>query len=1545
MDYKQIVVDKFAGLNSSIDPSLIKDEEARDILNLRHEKVGKLTTRDGYSIALFYSPLESDGIAQYSFVNAPEYNDLSDYQQVKEPQHATESIVDDVAVFTDKYLDSSNAYFADGAYNGISPNELAVRALLNNQGIIGLGEFCFDTYWDAIDCDRVMVYYVRSVDKDDNRNIGVFLFSPPFGKYKNQIIYPKDLVQKNDFIPNNNNANIVGPSALISPNPEGVFMSQILHAPDGNDSNNWIDRYVDINQYQFKLIISDRTNGDLQIRDAQTFDSNYQDRTNAAHSIHISANCKEKFEIDVVQLDNRFEIGNENDISNGVVSNMALYNFKPQTSLTIPYQINNPILTQSSAGTITSDGTTSNIYSTENSVYQFDDLMKPLEIKQEEYDDEKGIRQTQKSADVYLWSDYQLRYYPSTGRTLNPLVQANLPFTSEDNDANYYLTANDREFDKVNYLLPKLVKLNEKTNIAKNAPLGVWKYRFVWDFGDGIYSAPSAEMLAPDIMWSAIPTPNDKFQSQWQGKRIFLDNTAERPVTISGDNPLDATNFYPPSGDAASKTLLQGNSLLINRTDTPDTNGYLPQLLQTSSAHGAGSTSVSNLGALIKTVKNRLYPSSHLYASTANDGDEARYAVMYRIEQTGNISLRGNFAKNKDGKHCGLEISNLSKFNLTTPALQVFQGAPLITSDVNYLEITAKDEFDWASVNFPTDNIQLTIKDTYYSNNAATHKLFVNSDKEPLSSFLLMKPKIPAEVKNRLVYQGYIQLNAKINNITSDSSKTDYTGTVSGFSINVLLAAEKLALIEQLTAMFPSSLLFRAPRLGIAIPWQRIPIRAKKLLIFRTKATHKNDYSNQTYGLVDEVELSGDKVTELGIYTKDSTSPARSKGGCFYYFDNVMDDNLDFTTAPSDFEGISTPLRSRFNVNLNERQYYANYKKIYQAQQPKGHSYSQDIIKETIDKKYAHEFRVYTYNRSDLRTLQSARLRYNEYYNQRNTQLSRHQLEYKYENNTTTKVNYLPYTNSNGDTLLFDVSEHNQYYPNESLCSPIYDTQLRPGIYTKNLAYFTKTRLSFAPTVDYSIYGANKVANYYWQYPAGFDKDVVLAKLKNIWLILGDNVSSESDPSKWELISSGNTNVDLDIKVNIKPNTNPEEKELKIVVGGVTKVYDLGVSSEPFYIFGEYEDIPVVVLSDYVFNETSEPLQDGTFGPTASPKARIGATNYTSNNDQVFLAYNEVNGGAGFVVIDLIKKMDTYNEISLYEQYYNVPRDEVKSPYNNDTYKDDDYSIWFEKLSDVSEGHWTHFDNFINTIKISDGNNDDEGYYYYETGGILQDSLERYKTNFQFASLHNTLIYKGDAIDNIEFNRRSYGAWRFGYDNDTLKFLQFDKTQYYRMREANISEYFQEGKANDLNMLRNIYIGRLNYIQLWKINDVSTVSPLEFGWKEYVRENTYVPSDRNPSKGLLQYPYGRIICPIEIDYTTDSGLESLKRYESDPPPNVSATQFQYSLWNNNQDVYILNPTATFKQPYSSLALGVTVNGDIVEGKPHYSLEIANFLGE
>ena len=43
MDYKQIVVDKFAGLNSSIDPSLIKDEEARDILNLRHEKVDTLS--------------------------------------------------------------------------------------------------------------------------------------------------------------------------------------------------------------------------------------------------------------------------------------------------------------------------------------------------------------------------------------------------------------------------------------------------------------------------------------------------------------------------------------------------------------------------------------------------------------------------------------------------------------------------------------------------------------------------------------------------------------------------------------------------------------------------------------------------------------------------------------------------------------------------------------------------------------------------------------------------------------------------------------------------------------------------------------------------------------------------------------------------------------------------------------------------------------------------------------------------------------------------------------------------------------------------------------------------------------------------------------------------------------------------------------------------------------------------------------------------------------------------------------------------------------
>ena len=119
--------------------------------------------------------------------------------------------------------------------------------------------------------------------------------------------------------------------------PNGVSMNTHLETVkdpllDPNSKSNWIDNRVDINQYRGRLIISDRVNGDMQLLDAANLDNNYQDKAKAIHSLHLSSNCAETFDINIVNVDNRFEIGNENDMKVGVSAPIALTQFKMQKS-------------------------------------------------------------------------------------------------------------------------------------------------------------------------------------------------------------------------------------------------------------------------------------------------------------------------------------------------------------------------------------------------------------------------------------------------------------------------------------------------------------------------------------------------------------------------------------------------------------------------------------------------------------------------------------------------------------------------------------------------------------------------------------------------------------------------------------------------------------------------------------------------------------------------------------------------------------------------------------------------------------------------------------------------------------------------------------------------------------------------------------------------------------------------------------------------------------------------------------------------------------
>lgn len=148
-----------------------------------------------------------------------------------------------------------------------------------------------------------------------------------------------------------------------------------------------------------------------------------------------------------------------------------------------------------------------------------------------------------------------------------------------------------------------------------------------------------------------------------------------------------------------------------------------------------------------------------------------------------------------------------------------------------------------------------------------------------------------------------------------------YDFVADNLGVYVYLPTERLLFPEQFTAYFTSKMLFDAPRVMLRIKKENMPPRAKRILIFRTRAIDSNDWQPNQYGLVDTIELNRD---ENGLLTD------------FEYFDDVADVKLDFSTSPENYEVLDRPLASRFNAVMNERVYYANFIEEYLPVSPRG---------------------------------------------------------------------------------------------------------------------------------------------------------------------------------------------------------------------------------------------------------------------------------------------------------------------------------------------------------------------------------------------------------------------------------------------------------------------------------------------------------------------------------------------------------------------------------------------------------------------------------
>lgn len=181
----------------------------------------------------------------------------------------------------------------------------------------------------------------------------------------------------------------------------------------------------------------------------------------------------------------------------------------------------------------------------------------------------------------------------------------------------------------------------------------------------------------------------------------------------------------------------------------------------------------------------------------------------------------------------------------------------------------------------------------------------------------------------------------------------DISGTRYIYNTNVTVAihgdGERLTIPEQLTAFFPASLLFQAPRVKLKIAASKIPVRAKRLMIFRTLATHDNNWQHDKFGLVKAVKVSKEEDGTI----KD-----------FEFLDDVKSKDLDFGVNLDEFQGLTHPLKSRFNLPLNETMYYANFIETYQPPAPRSRKEIVDggAVEYYADNSTVKSSVVYTHN-------------------------------------------------------------------------------------------------------------------------------------------------------------------------------------------------------------------------------------------------------------------------------------------------------------------------------------------------------------------------------------------------------------------------------------------------------------------------------------------------------------------------------------------------------------------------------------------------------
>lgn len=1079
--YNRIEINQFEGLNSELAMSPKPEIGlAKDINNLRIEKLGKLVSRDGQEFGAYIDKLitKPDGITF-------------------------------------------------------------------NQGAIAIGELTLPGVpedYPQFGSTRFMVYYLRyglalqNTEKDLNdygesvargkikENLANFVLCPLDGPYKDRYMDITGYMKDPD-------ASAWERKAYYREgvDSQGQPVSQVhLYAPNKLQSNSedfWVDQFAQMNQYRNKLVISDRINGDMLFYDKSELD-NQEQAPDYLHGYNFSIepNCKTVFDINSVQVDYRFEQGQENSKSEGVEHGMALYNYslpkKVSKELVNPCEDkianastygdqNQPgenvaiILNHLDKTAFITDiyvGTNSDInnfktinrdkyycFSNHKSAEEFEDVQGELEFKEEKYiDPETQQEYISKGANTYIWEDMRINYFPSNGIEYDA-----------NNPQQTFLKEIDKIYDKLVADLPKAVKFETKDKYGKRAPVGGWRYKFVWDLGDGNYSVASTELLAPDILWSAtqdIDIINSKDQSYERPLLLEYDNfsrtfdavNAPEGIIPSVNNWSDRWqlynyNFLQPNGDVALyhpqilvwgadpnnvypgiplpgqltklglnyfklKEKLYGDSnhkygikdwffdtsdnllkYYDNGVPTPvdwlDTvnmpfSDFMTLITASGNTEGLKidspiyETIFYTLGSFIfsdvadifskenhyHTLSSRLriplFPdirkAVNMYSMFTEKGNLNRYACPYRIISTPITGLHPDF----DTKYPLAAMTEIDFVDKDTVILYVSpseEDYPVMQTTATVGKHLLQDDYLGGTIikGITKSNDDLLAINAVIENDVLNRLVLQGLFEEPV----MTTGSVDRNYHDRqYLYRseaGGLNLINFAENLSYEDFKGTYDNNVGYYitpdnidnavlynpfqekyhaylvqarnswgvnppfeniDIYAYLPATRFIGLEQLTSYFPSSALFKAPRMGFRISASDIPAGAKRLLVFRTQATLNNAYQPNSYGFVQDIQIerfntnkyagvsiyddNGDLIVpQSGRVITDGYITQNGDAGFYdgiYIFDDLVDDLIDFSQSPSDYDGLYFPIHSRFNININETMFYGNFVETYQ---------------------------------------------------------------------------------------------------------------------------------------------------------------------------------------------------------------------------------------------------------------------------------------------------------------------------------------------------------------------------------------------------------------------------------------------------------------------------------------------------------------------------------------------------------------------------------------------------------------------------------------